>query len=64
VWVIVSGKGILTIDGVDSVVCPGCVVEIPLKAKHTILAATELEFIEVQLGTGDLAEEDIVKISG
>jgi len=63
VWVVVSGKGILTIDGVDSVVVPGSVVQVPKKAKHSILAATDLEFVEVQLGEGELAEEDIVRIA-
>ena len=62
IWVIVSGKGILTIDGVDSVVSPGSVITIPQETKHSLLAATEIEFIEVQLGAGELDEEDIVRI--
>ena len=61
-WVIVRGKGILTIDGVDSVVSLGNVIHIPREAKHSLLAATDLEFIEVQLGNGNLDEEDIVRI--
>ena len=63
VWVIIEGKGILTIDGIDSVVVPGSVINIPKDAKHSLLAATELEFIEVQLGTGELDEDDIVRIT-
>ena len=63
VWVIVSGKGILTIDGVDTVVTAGSVVQIPQGSKHSLLAAAELEFIEVQLGSGDLDEEDIIRVS-
>jgi len=62
VWVIVSGKGILTVDGVDSVVTPSSVVSISKEVKHSLLAATELEFIEVQLGAGELEEDDIVRI--
>lgn len=62
VWAIISGKGILTIDGVDSVVSPGSVVSIPKESKHSLLAATDLEFIEVQLGNSELDEDDIVRV--
>jgi mannose-1-phosphate guanylyltransferase len=62
VWVVVRGKGILTVDGVDSVMSPGSVVKIPSESKHSLLAAAELELIEVQLGSGELIEEDIVRI--
>jgi len=62
VWVIVRGKGILTVDGVDSVVSRGSVVSISNEVKHSLLAATELELIEVQLGNGELEEDDIVRI--
>jgi mannose-1-phosphate guanylyltransferase len=62
VWVIISGKGILTIDGVDSVVSPGSVVHIPLEVKHKLLAATEIDLIEVQFGPGDMTEEDNVRV--
>ena len=61
-WVIVSGKGILTVDGVDSVVASESVVMISRGICHSLLAATDLEFIEVQLGEGELEEEDIVRI--
>ena len=62
-WVIVSGKGIFTLDGIDSVVSPGSVLKIPQGSRHSLLAATSLEFIEVQLGEGDLDEDDIVRVS-
>ena len=62
VWVFISGKGILTIDGTESVVSAGSVIKIPQGEKHSLLAATELEFIEIQLGDGALEEEDIVRI--
>jgi len=61
--VIISGKAIITIDDVDSVVAPGDVIPIPPKTKHTLLAATDFEFIEVQLGTSELEEEDIVRLT-
>jgi mannose-1-phosphate guanylyltransferase len=62
IWVIVSGKGIVTMDGVDSVVASGSIVTIPVGAKHQLLAATELEFVEVQLGSEALDEEDIIRV--
>lgn len=62
VWVVVKGKGILTIDGEDSIVSEGSVIQIPIGAKHSLLAATEMEFIEVQLGQEALEEEDIVRL--
>jgi mannose-1-phosphate guanylyltransferase len=63
VWVIVSGKGILTVDGEDSAIGPGSVIKIRAQEKHTILAATDMEFIEVQLGRGELEEGDIIRVS-
>ena len=63
VWVIVKGKGILTLDGVESEVSQGSVIHIPCGAKHSLRAETGLEFVEVQLGAGELEEEDIVRIS-
>jgi len=63
VWVVVSGKGILTIEETDSVVKDGSVVQIPVGAKHSLLAATKLELVEVQLGKSELEEEDIVRIT-
>lgn len=49
VWVIVSGVGVLTIDGIDSNVIPGFMSRIPKQAKISITASTELEIVEIQL---------------
>jgi len=62
VWTVVSGKGILTIEDIDSIVSVGSVIQIPVGAKHSLLAATDMVFIEVQLGQGELEEEDIVRL--
>ena len=46
------------------VVCrvkPGNVLTIPIGAEHGLRAVTDLEFIEVQMGS-DLVEENIVRI--
>ena len=40
---------------------PGDVLTIPIGAKHGLRAVTDLEFIEVQMGS-DLVEENIVRI--
>lgn len=57
VWTIIKGKGKTIIDGVRKDVCPGDVVSIKPSCKHTIIAKTELEVIEVQLGK-DISVED------
>ncbi|MCL1835342.1 MAG: sugar phosphate nucleotidyltransferase [Oscillospiraceae bacterium] len=62
VWVVVRGDGVRTIDGVESAVSPGSVIQIKMGQKHSISAVTELELIEVQVGAGDLVEEDIVRV--
>ena len=61
VWTIISGEGELIIDGVFQTVKPGDVIQIPAKAKHGARAISDLEFIEVQMGS-ELIEEDIVRI--
>lgn len=64
ICVVVSGKGILTLDGVDSVVAPGSMVHIPSGASHSLLAASDLEVIEVQLSTGrKIADDNIVQMT-
>lgn len=61
VWIIVEGCGEFILDDQLSQVEPGDVLQIPVGAKHAIKATTELEFIEVQMGS-QLVEEDIVRL--
>ncbi|MDA8221038.1 MULTISPECIES: sugar phosphate nucleotidyltransferase [Desulfosporosinus] len=61
VWTIISGEGLYAFNGVVCRVKPGDVLDIPVGAKHGLRAVTDLEFIEVQMGS-DLVEEDIVRI--
>ena len=63
VWTIVSGQGVLTLDGKETQVGPGTVVQIPAKAKHRIhnSGQEQLVFVETQLGTY-FGEDDIVRI--
>lgn len=50
VWTIVSGIGETVLDGCVSKVNAGDVVKIPRGCKHTIIAETMLNIIEVQIG--------------
>ncbi|MDD4849681.1 MAG: sugar phosphate nucleotidyltransferase [Gemmiger sp.] len=50
VWTIVSGTGRTVVDGVETTVHPGDVVKMPAEARHTLIADTHLEVIEVQIG--------------
>jgi mannose-1-phosphate guanylyltransferase len=62
IWVIISGEGIVTVNGAKQVVEAGSVVTILVGAKHKIAAATDIEFVEVQFGDADLEENDIVRV--
>ena len=50
VWTVVSGTGCTIIDGQKQIVRPGDVLRMPAGCKHTIVADTELQVIEVQMG--------------
>ncbi len=61
VWTIIKGQGELAFEDELRLVKAGDVVQIPVGARHGIKAVTELEFIEVQMGS-QLVEEDIERI--
>ncbi|WHY69735.1 sugar phosphate nucleotidyltransferase [Neobacillus sp. SuZ13] len=61
VWTIVSGQGIFVLDDKIIPVKTNDVLKIPQGSKHSIKAITELEIIEVQMGSV-LEEEDIVRL--
>lgn len=50
VWTIISGSGRTIVDGMEEVVKQGDVITMEAGCKHTIIADTELQVIEVQLG--------------
>lgn len=60
-WTIVSGEGDLIINGEFRRVKQGDLVRIPCKTLHTIKAITDMDIIEVQLGS-ELIEEDVVRV--
>lgn len=52
VWTVISGKGRTVVDGMEQPVKAGDVVTMQAGCRHTIIAETELQVIEVQLGKG------------
>ena len=50
VWTVVSGQGRTIVDGMEQIVRPGDVVTMAAGCKHTVIAETELQIVEVQLG--------------
>ena len=62
-WFIVQGPGLVTVDGVQSVVQSGGSVDIAIGQAHRMAAPPEngVIFIEVQTGTY-FGEDDIVRL--
>ncbi len=50
IWNIISGEGIVIVDGMEQLVKPGDVITMEAGCRHTIIAKTELKLIEVQIG--------------
>lgn len=50
VWTIISGTGRTIVDGMEELVGPGDVITMEAGCKHTIIADTKMQIIEVQLG--------------
>lgn len=50
IWNVISGEGVVIIDGVEHSVKAGDVVTMKACCKHTIIAKTEIKVIEVQIG--------------
>lgn len=50
VWTVVSGEGRTVVDGMEQIVHPGDVVTIAAGCRHTLIADTDLNVIEVQIG--------------
>lgn len=51
VWTVISGEGTVTVDGMEQFVKTGDVVTIAAGCKHTIKAKTDMQLIEVQIGS-------------
>lgn len=50
IWNVISGTGCVIVDGVKQQIKTGDVIKLPAGCKHTVIAETELQMIEVQLG--------------
>lgn len=50
VWTIISGSGRTIVDGMEQQVTAGDVITMQAGCRHTIIADSELEVMEVQLG--------------
>lgn len=61
IWTVISGEGLFVLNDKIYPVKPNDVLKIPKGSKHSIKAITNLEIIEVQMGT-ELIEEDIVRL--
>jgi len=52
-WIVVSGHGMISIDGQERFIGTGGHVSIPKGKKHSIEASVDLELVEIQLGVCD-----------
>ena len=50
VWIVIYGKGTSVVDGIEQKIKFGDVITMHAGAKHTVIADTELQLIEIQLG--------------
>lgn len=57
VWTVISGTGKTIVDGMEQLIKPGDVITMAAGCKHMVMADTELQLIEVQLGT-DISVND------
>ncbi|WP_407269624.1 sugar phosphate nucleotidyltransferase [Radiobacillus sp. PE A8.2] len=61
VWTIVKGEGELALDNHITRVKAGDVIHLPAGKKHGVKAIEDLEFIEVQTGSG-ISDEDFTRL--
>lgn len=57
VWTVISGTGRTIVDGMEQPIRPGDVITMAAGCRHTVIAETELQLIEVQLGA-DISVSD------
>ncbi|MNZ56072.1 Acireductone dioxygenase [compost metagenome] len=62
IWTIISGTGVFILEGVKYSIQAGDVVQIPFGAKHAVKANSQLEYIEIQMGS-ELTVEDKARIA-
>ena len=60
VWTVVHGKGKVIKDGVEIIINTGDILKIPVGCKHTLIAISDLNVIEVQIGN-EIVSNDKIK---
>ena len=60
IWNVISGKGRTIVDGMEQKVQAGDVITMTAGCRHTVIADTELQIIEVQLGK-EISVHDKIK---
>jgi mannose-6-phosphate isomerase len=62
-WFVVSGEGVVTLDGVERKVAAGSAVDVPIGTAHRIAStgSEPLVFVEVQVGSY-FGEDDIERL--
>ncbi len=50
IWTVISGQGVTIVDGMKQPVKSGDVITMAAGCKHTVIAKTELQLIEIQIG--------------
>lgn len=62
-WNIVSGTGIVVLNGKEIPIGPGDIIDIPLGAEHRMSNTSDQQLIFIEVACGDhLSEEDIERI--
>ena len=51
IWTVIAGEGRTIVDGMEQPIRTGDVITMAAGCKHTVIADTQLQMIEVQLGT-------------
>jgi len=59
-WNVISGEGVVNVDGMEQFVKAGDVVTVAAGCKHTIKATTDMQLIEVQVGSVISVEDKMV----
>ena len=59
VWTVVSGEGIAVINEKEIALKSGMVVNLPCFCRHTVIAKTKLEIVEIQMGQGITVHDKI-----
>lgn len=60
VWTIMTGEGVVILDGKRRDVSEGDVIRMPVGCKHTVIAKSHMKIIEVQMGH-EITVEDKIK---